>query len=48
MKPQERLVLVFKPKQQPEVFEGEQILPVLDILKDYQLSVNELFRWLTF
>ncbi|CAC5342802.1 hypothetical protein PA905_17920 [Planktothrix agardhii CCAP 1459/11A] len=46
--PQERLVLVFKPKQQPEVFEGEQILPVLDILKDYQLSVNKLFSWLTF
>jgi Uma2 family endonuclease len=48
IEPQERLILVFKPKQQPEVFEGEQILPVLDILKDYQLSVNELFHWLTF
>ena len=37
-----------EPKQEPEIFEGEQILPVLDILKDYQLSVNELFSWLTF
>jgi len=45
--PQERLVLVFKPKQEPEIFEGEQILPVLTILTDYQLSVNQLFSWLT-
>ncbi|MBE9144032.1 Uma2 family endonuclease [Planktothrix mougeotii] len=46
--PQERLVLVFKPKQEPEVFEGEQILPILDRLKNYQLSVNQLFSWLSF
>ncbi|WP_367997216.1 Uma2 family endonuclease [Planktothrix pseudagardhii] len=38
--PQERLILVFKPKQELEVFEGEQILPILDSLKGYQLSVN--------
>lgn len=47
IEPQERLVLVFKPKQEPEVFEGEQILPVLTILTDDQLSVNQLFSWLT-
>ncbi len=46
--PQERLVLVFKPKQEPEVFEGEQILPVLEVLENLQLSVNQLFSWLSF
>jgi Uma2 family endonuclease len=46
--PQERLVLVFKRLQEPEIFEGEQILPVLEVLKDLKLSVNQLFSWLTF
>ncbi|MEB3281270.1 MAG: Uma2 family endonuclease [Lyngbya sp.] len=46
--PKERLVLVFKPQQQPEVIEAEQILPVLEVLKDLQLSVNQLFSWLSF
>lgn len=46
--PQERLVLVFKPKQEPEVFEGEQVLPVLEVLENLQLSVNQLFSWLSF
>ncbi len=45
---QEQLVLVFQPKQEPEVFESEQILPVLDRLNNYQLSVNQLFSWLSF
>ncbi|MGB3401762.1 MAG: Uma2 family endonuclease [Microcoleaceae cyanobacterium] len=46
--PQERLVLVFKPKQEPEIFEGEQVLPVLEVLKDLKISVNQLFSWLSF
>ncbi|EAW38555.1 Uma2 family endonuclease [Lyngbya sp. PCC 8106] len=46
--PKERLVLVFKPDQQLESFEGEQILPVLEVLADLQLSVNTLFSWLSF
>lgn len=46
--PQERLVLVFRRSQEPEVFEGEQILPALEVLNDLQLSVNQLFSWLSF
>ncbi|MFZ1027097.1 MAG: Uma2 family endonuclease [Limnoraphis robusta] len=48
VEPQERLVLVFKPNQQPEFFESEQVLPVLEVLEDLQLSVNTLFSWLSF
>ncbi|MEM9542555.1 MAG: Uma2 family endonuclease [Cyanobacteria bacterium P01_E01_bin.42] len=46
--PQDRSVLVFYPKQKPQFLEGEQILPVLGALGDWQLSVNELFSWLSF
>ncbi len=46
--PKERLVLVFKPDQQLESFEGEQVLPVLEVLADLELSVNTLFSWLSF
>lgn len=46
--PKERLVLVFKPQQQPEVLEAEQVLPVLEVLKDLQLSADQLFSWLSF
>ncbi|MEM9542556.1 MAG: Uma2 family endonuclease [Cyanobacteria bacterium P01_E01_bin.42] len=46
--PQDRSVLVFYPKQKPQFLEGEQILPVLGTLGDWQLSVNELFSWLSF
>jgi Uma2 family endonuclease len=31
--PQERLVLVFQRSQELEVFEGEQVLPVLEVLE---------------
>lgn len=48
VEPQERLVLVFKPNQQPEFFESEQVLPVLEVLEDLQLSANTLFSWLSF
>ncbi|MEG4105859.1 Uma2 family endonuclease [Microcoleus sp. S13_C5] len=41
--PAEKLVLVFKPQQQPEAKENEDILPVLDVLSDLQLSADDLF-----
>ena len=44
----ERLVLVFKPQQQPEILEGEDVLPVLEVLEDLQISVDQLFGWLSF
>ena len=44
--PKEKLVVIFQPKQQPEVMRGSDILTVLAVLTDLQLSANELFQWL--
>lgn len=41
-------VMIFKPNQFPEIKIEEEILPVLDSLKDLQLSVKEMFSWLAF
>ncbi|MGK7924227.1 MAG: Uma2 family endonuclease [Spirulina sp.] len=46
--PKDRSVLVFYPEQKPRFLEGEEILPVLQVLSNWQLSVNELFSWLSF
>lgn len=46
--PEEKLVLVFKPQQQPEAKEGQDVLPVLDVLSDLQLSADDLFELLKF
>ena len=44
--PKEKLVVIFQPKQQPEVMKGGDILTVLAVLAGWQLSANELFQWL--
>jgi len=46
--PAEKLVLVFKPQQQPEAKENQDILPVFDVLSDLQLSADDLFGLLSF
>ncbi|MEG3934958.1 MULTISPECIES: Uma2 family endonuclease [unclassified Microcoleus] len=46
--PEEELVIVFKPQQEPEIKENEDILPVLDVLSDLQLSATNLFELLSF
>ena len=46
--PEEELVIVFKPQQEPEIKENEDILPVLDVLSDLQLSAADLFGLLSF
>jgi len=46
--PEEKLVLVFKPQQQPEAKEGQDILPVLDVLSGLQMSADDLFGLLSF
>lgn len=46
--PEEELVIVFKPQQEPEIKENEDILPVLDVLSGLQLSVANLFELLSF
>jgi Uma2 family endonuclease len=46
--PEEELVIVFKPQQEPEIKENEDVLPVLDVLSDLQLSAANLFELLKF
>ena len=46
--PEEKLVLVFKPQQQPEAKEGQDILPVIDVLPGLQMSADDLFGLLSF
>jgi Uma2 family endonuclease len=46
--PEEELVIVFKPQQEPEIKENEDILPVLDVLSDLQMSADDLFGLLSF
>ncbi|NET07871.1 MAG: Uma2 family endonuclease [Symploca sp. SIO2B6] len=46
--PKERLVITFQPKQQPEVKQDLDILPVIAVLEDWQLSAADLFQWLSF
>jgi len=45
--PDDESVMIFQPDQFPEIKSEEEILPVLDSLKDWQLSVKEMFSWLT-
>jgi Uma2 family endonuclease len=44
--PEERMILVMQPQEQPESKEGDELLPVLRILEDLKLTVNEVFSWL--
>lgn len=39
--------MIFKPDQLPEIKSDEEILPVLKVLEDWQLSANDMFQWLT-
>lgn len=43
--PDERVVLVYPPKQQPELLTENDVLPVPDLVK-LQLTVADLFGWL--
>jgi Uma2 family endonuclease len=44
--PEDESVMILKANQFPEIKIEEEILPVLDSLKDLQLSVQEMFSWL--
>ena len=45
--PDDESVTVFYPQALPEVKENEDLLPGLEDLKDWQLSVAEMFEWLS-
>ncbi|WP_333412960.1 hypothetical protein [Microcoleus sp. MOSTC5] len=39
--------MVFKPGQQPEIKREAETLPVLSLLRDWQISVQDVFSWLS-
>jgi Uma2 family endonuclease len=41
-------ITVFQPNQLPEVKEKQDVLPVLDVLNNWQLTVEDVFNWLSF
>ncbi len=41
-------ITVFQPNQLPEVKEKQDILPVLNVLENWQLTVEDVFNWLSF
>ncbi|MEB3181611.1 MAG: Uma2 family endonuclease [Nostocaceae cyanobacterium] len=45
--PQERMIMTFKPGQQPEIKQDAENLPVLSLLGDWQLSVQQVFSYLS-
>ena len=45
--PEDESVMILQPNQLPEIKSDEEILPVLESLKDWQLSVKEIFIWLS-
>jgi Uma2 family endonuclease len=46
--PEDESVMIFRPNLFPEIKSGDDILPVLEVIKDLQLSVKEMFGWLAF
>lgn len=41
-------ITIFNPDRLPEVKEKQDILPVLSVLKNWQLTVEDVFNWLNF
>jgi Uma2 family endonuclease len=46
--PDDESITVFQPNQLPEVKEKQDILPILDVLQNWQLTVEDIFNWLNF
>ena len=47
--PEEKTVIIFQPNQQPIAKEVDsEPLPVLELLGDWQLTLGDLFAWLSF
>ena len=45
--PSDESVMTFHPHQLPSIYDKGKVLPVLGELGDWQLSVNQLFQWLS-
>jgi Uma2 family endonuclease len=46
--PEEQEIFVFQPGLPTKAYEGSDPLPMLNILKDWQLTVADIFGWLSF
>ncbi|MGB3652600.1 MAG: Uma2 family endonuclease [Rivularia sp. (in: cyanobacteria)] len=46
--PDDESIMIFQPNQLPEIKQGKDILPILDVLKDWNLSVEDVFNCLSF
>jgi Uma2 family endonuclease len=46
--PDDESITVFQPNQLPEVKDKQDILPVLKVLNNWQLTVADVFSWLNF
>ena len=44
--PEDESILIFRPNIVPDIKSETEIVPVLDILNDWQLSVSQVFDWL--
>lgn len=44
--PMERSLLIYPTRQQPELLQDTQVLPVPDLVANLRLTVDELFGWL--
>lgn len=45
--PKEKMIMTFKPGQQPQMKEEEDSLPVLEVLSDWEVSVPDVFACLS-
>ncbi len=41
-------IMIFEPNQLPELKEKQDVLPVLSVLENWQLTVADVFSWLSF
>ncbi|HEY9700895.1 MAG TPA: Uma2 family endonuclease, partial [Allocoleopsis sp.] len=44
--PEDESVMIFIPDKFPQILSNDENLPVLESLKHWELSVNQLFDWL--
>ncbi|MBE8970835.1 Uma2 family endonuclease [Nostocales cyanobacterium LEGE 12452] len=41
-------IMIFEPNKLPELKEQQDMLPVLSVLENWQLTVADVFSWLSF
>jgi Uma2 family endonuclease len=44
--PDDESIIVFQPNQLPEVKDNQDILPVLNVLQNWQIKAEDIFSWL--